>query len=83
MQEVLIFAVGFIGGTISTGCAVYLGGHLVLRSYLELTSPYPQVEDTNKDKDKDTATTNGGYDWDEYDSYIKPPRDDEGEEPEA
>ena len=25
--------------TIGTGCAVYLGGHLVLRTYIELTQP--------------------------------------------
>ena len=37
MHEVLILGVGIMVGTIGTGCAVYLGGHLVLRIYMELT----------------------------------------------
>ena len=37
--------------------------------YVELTSPQ-LVVDTDKDK-KDTVTETDGYNWDEYDSYLK------------
>ena len=82
MHEVLIFGVGIAVGTIGTGCAVYLCGHLVLRTYMELTQPHLLLPDTVKD-DTDKSIDPEGYDWDEYDAYLKPPLDDNGGEPEA
>jgi len=82
MHEVLIFGVGIMVGTIGTGCAVYLGGHLVLRTYIELTQPHLLLPDTVKD-DTNTSPDPDSYDWDEYDAYLRPPHDDKGGEPEA
>ena len=81
MHEVLIFGIGITVGTIGTGCAVYLGGHLVLQTYLELTQPHIDIPDT-VDDNTDTAVADG-YDWSEYDTYLKMPLDDDGGEPEA
>ena len=81
MQEILIFASGTIVGTVSTCIAVYLGGNLVMRTYMELTQPHYELPDIVEDN-TDTATTDG-YDWDEYDDYLRTPHDDKGGEPEA
>lgn len=84
MNEFLILLTGVIVGTISTGVAVYLGGHLVLRTYLELTQPHLEVPNTvEQDTDNTTTTTPEGYDWDEYDNYLSPPLGDEDEGPKA
>ena len=37
---------GISVGTIGTGCAVYIGGHLVLRTYMELTQPHLELPNT-------------------------------------
>ena len=81
MHEVLILGVGIMVGTIGTGCAVYLGGHLVLRTYMELTQPHLLLDTVKENTDKPIDPE--GYDWDEYDAYLKPPLDDNGGEPEA
>ena len=81
MQEILIFASGTIVGTVSTCIAVYLGGNLVMRTYMELTQPHYELPDTVEGNT--TTTTADGYDWDEYDEYLRPPHDDKGGEPEA
>ena len=82
MHEVLILGAGIMVGTIGTGCAVYLGGHLVLRTYMELTQPHLLLPNTVED-DTDKTSDPEGYDWEEYDAYLKPPMDDSGGEPEA
>ena len=56
MQEILIFASGTIVGTVSTCIAVYLGGNLVMRTYMELTQPHYELPDTVEDTPEDTRT---------------------------
>ena len=82
MHEVLILGAGIMVGTIGTGCSVYLGGHLVLRTYIELTQPHLLLPDTVEDN-TDKAIDPEGYDWDEYDAYLRPPHDEKDREPEA
>ena len=82
MHEILILGAGIMVGTIGIGCAEYLGGHLVLRTYIELTQlhlllPNAVEDDTDKTSDPES------YDWEEYDAYLKPPMDENGGEPEA
>ena len=53
---------------------------------MEITHPYPQeiLLEVEEDIDGNTNTKQPqGYDWDEYDEYLKPPHDEEGGEPEA
>ena len=69
MNEFLYILAGFTAGTVATISSFYLGGKLVKSVYVELTSPQ-LVVDTDKDK-KDTVTETDGYNWDEYDSYLK------------
>ena len=84
MHEVLILGTGIVIGTISTGVAVYLGGYLVLRTYMDLTQPHIELPNTIVDNKENTTTTQpDGYDWNEYDNYLTPPLGDDGEEPEA
>ena len=83
MHEVLIFGVGIMVGTVGTGLAVYLGGHLVLRTYMELTQPHIELPNTVDDNTNTSSTDPDGYDWDEYESYLNAPMDDKGGEPEA
>ena len=82
MHEVLILGAGIMVGTIGTGCAVYLGGHLVMRTYMELTQTHIELPNTVED-DTDSTPQPEGYDWEEYDAYLKPPMDESGGEPEA
>ena len=46
MQDILIFVTGTIVGTVSTCITVYLGGNLVMRTYMELTQPHYELPDT-------------------------------------
>ena len=82
MHEVLIFILGFTLGTIGTTIAAYLGGHLVIRTYMELTQPHYELP--NKVEEDTTNTTQSeSYDWGEYEGYLAPPIGDDGGDPEA
>ena len=84
MVHSLIFIGSFIIGTLVTLVAVYLGGHLVLRTYLELTQTHQEVPDTIGDNTTTNKTTEPeAYDWSEYESYLTPPIGEDGEDPEA
>ena len=83
MHEVLILGVGILVGTLVTGISGYLGGHLVLRTYLELTQTHLELPNTVEDNTNTTTTQPDGYDWQEYDQYIAAPIDEDGNEPEA
>ena len=71
-----------VHGTVFTAAGVCLGAWLVKRTYSELTHPqsllYKEEEDT-----VDNTVKPEGYDWDEYDQYLKPPLGDDGGDPEA
>ena len=84
MQESLFVLGGVIVGTVFTCCGCALGAYLVKKTYMEITNPHPQELLLKLDKDIESDTDNPqGYDWDEYDDYLKPPHDDKGGEPEA
>ena len=84
MHESLLVLSGVVVGTSFTCIGCYLGAYLVKRTYEDVTNPYPQ-ELLLKVDSEDNANTNqpNGYDWDEYDDYLKPPLDEDGGEPEA
>ena len=82
MQESLLVLTGVAVGTVLTGAGCYLGAYLVKKTYSDVTNPsvpifLQQEEDVNPNGAQES------YDWDEYQSYIKPPRDEDGGEPEA
>ena len=83
MHEALYVLSGLLAGTVLTGGSVLLGAYLSRKTYTELTNP-PYEEDTNtQGEDKQTNDIADGYDWDEYQSVLKPPLGDEVEEPKA
>ena len=67
MNEVFYLLAGIIAGTVGTLISVALGGKLVHSTYLELTQPY--IEDQEEEDTKPQVEE--GYNWDEYDSYVK------------
>ena len=83
MHESLLVLSGVIVGTSFTCIGCYLGAYLVRRTYEDITNPYPPEVLLKLDKDEDIEIQPQGYDWDEYDDYLKPPHDEEGGEPEA
>ena len=85
MHESLLVLGGVIVGTSFTCIGCYLGAHLVKRTYMEITHPYPEEVILKLDNEVQPQPLNKpeGYDWDEYDEYLKPPRDEDGGEPEA
>ena len=83
MHESLLVLGGVIVGTVFTFVGCCLGAYLVKSTYMEITNPEPQELLLTVDKGIDNTTKIKGYDWDEYDDYLKPPRDEDGGEPEA
>ena len=83
MQESLLVLSGVAIGTVFTGAGCLLGAFLVKKTYMEVTNP-PQPRYLRlPDEDAQPNGEAESYDWDEYDNYIKPPRDEDGGEPEA
>ena len=86
MHESLLVLSGVIVGTVFTCVGCYLGAYLVKRTYEEITSPYTNevvLKLDNEEQQPPQSKQPQGYDWDEYDDYLKPPMDEEGGEPEA
>ena len=83
MHESLLVLSGVIIGTVFTCVSCYLGAFLVKRTYMEITNPYPEVLLKLDREEEDTPDHSESYDWDQYDEYLKPPRDEDGGEPEA
>ena len=84
MHESLLVLSGVIVGTSFTCIGCYLGAYLVRRTYEDVTNPYPPELLLKVDREDNTNTNQPqGYDWDEYDDYLKPPLDEDGGEPEA
>ena len=81
MHEVSFILIGLGIGTLGTLIATYLGGYLVIRTYLELTTPH--IDNTVEDNSNTDTTQPEGYDWDEYDNYLTPPLVDDEEGPKA
>ena len=76
MQESLLVLSGVIIGTIFTCAGCALGAYLVKLTYMEVTNPLPLLVKIDGDKEDNTTTSQAeGYDWDEYESYLKPPMD--------
>ena len=83
MHDSLLVLSGVIVGTTFTCIGCYLGAFLVKRTYMEITDPYPPEVLIKLDKDDNIPDQQESYDWDQYDEYLKPPRDEDGGEPEA
>ena len=86
MHESLLVLSGVIVGTSFTCIGCYLGAYLVRRTYEDITNPYPPEVLLKLDSEEEQQLQSKqpqGYDWDEYDEYLRPPKDDEGGEPEA
>ena len=81
MQESLLVLAGIIVGTVFTGSGCVLGAYLVKKTYIEVTQTYPVIVEVDEDNNK--VDEPEGYDWSEYDSYLKPPLGDDGGDPEA
>ena len=83
MNEIIYITSGVIIGSGICTIAFYIGSNQVKNAFLELTETqntiYTNTLDsnttTNKDKSKDTQIEEEGYNWDEYDSYINNPED--------
>ena len=82
MHESLLVLAGVTAGTVFTGVGCLLGAYLVKKTYSDVTNP-PVPIFLQQEEDVNHSGTSESYDWDEYDSYIKPPRDEDGGEPEA
>ena len=82
MQESLLVLAGVTVGTVFTGAGCLLGAYLVKKTYADVTNP-PVPIFLQKEEDAEPNGASDAYDWDEYNTYIKPPRDDEGNDPEA
>ena len=82
MQESLLVLAGVAVGTVFTGAGCLLGAYLVKKTYSDVTNP-PIPIFLQQEENTEPNGVSDAYDWDEYNTYIKPPRDDEGGEPEA
>ena len=82
MHEALIILSGITVGTICIGAGTFLGAYLVKRTYEEVTHPHPLLVKLQGEEEAslDSKSQGDGYDWDQYDDYIKPPMDEDGGE---
>ena len=74
----------FSAACIAVGCL--LGAWLVGKTYSainELPEFLIEMEKDAKENSQGLPEESNGYDWDQYDEYLKPPEDDKGGEPEA
>jgi len=83
MQESLLVLAVLAVGTVFTGAGCLLGAYLVKKTYSDVTNPSVPTFLQLQEEDVNPNGASESYDWDEYNTYIKPPRDDEGGEPEA
>ena len=83
MHESLLVLMGVLAGTVFTGAGCFLGAYLVKKTYMEVTNPSPPMYLRVQEDEEQLQKPPESYDWDEYDSYLKPPLDEDGNDPEA
>ena len=86
MESVYLVLTGITFGGLFVATGSVLGAYLVKKTYSTVTEPQEFTVNLSKgtgDSSQEFPEEADAYDWDQYDEYLRPPKDEEGGEPEA